>query len=453
MVAQVGTRNSFAIVNFLRDHVFKHEEYFVAYKYGSLRSFCDYSNTPLEGTNGGLKYCNFAVKPNMKISKSTSCMVNQDESKYVEKLRKAHSTFSKTKLYFQGEGTEAKRIVPKAFGELKMQMDQSGSYCSIRLNALNWIVRIAKGYTTDRKLPHFLRFRYVQRCNITGGFCCTCPFSKSYGIVCRHIIHVVKSYSTKPYIFSHHDVDVRWWTTYATLVALEDREELNATECSIADELIRIRSDPLCFGRKASICEFDSQTFKWGIETDDWCKKLQLLEAKDRLFANTQTSRLSNYYQREVEAAISSLNEAYNGVRRSYMLSYDDDDNGNDYDCQVGGSDTGIVVDVDAVDDFAAEVCEVMDESGVVRREIDHYKEMLGVHKQVWDLLENCDDDFYFDIKQEAEERARDLMCRVHTHLAAKSGKTNTSGGALVSCKPTNVKNVSKNHKKQNTKY
>ena len=78
---KIGNNNADGILNFLRGHVFTHEEFFAAYKYNNTHYFCDYSNTPLEGTNGGLKY------------------YNQDENKYVNKTRMSYSNFSKTKWY------------------------------------------------------------------------------------------------------------------------------------------------------------------------------------------------------------------------------------------------------------------------------------------------------------------------------------------------------------------
>lgn len=56
VLAAIGQTNVNHILNFLRDHIFVHEEFFAAYRYNQHRTFLDYSNTPLEGTNGGLKY-------------------------------------------------------------------------------------------------------------------------------------------------------------------------------------------------------------------------------------------------------------------------------------------------------------------------------------------------------------------------------------------------------------
>ena len=75
-------------------------------------------------TNGGLKYGYFAVKSNMTISKSTSNIIRQDESKSSETVRLAHNHFSKTKLYdLHREGiAEANKVVPNALGEMKEQI-------------------------------------------------------------------------------------------------------------------------------------------------------------------------------------------------------------------------------------------------------------------------------------------------------------------------------------------
>ena len=181
----IGEANASNLLNFLRDHVFVHENYFAAYRYNYYRSFCDYSNTPLEGTNGGLKYGDFAVLPNMKISKSASFMICQDECKHNNRKRAAHENQFKTKLYnlhIDGNN-ETKRIVPKALGEMQQQIERGHSLCSLRLDASTWIVRTGAVETKElRILPQFLRFRYVRKDN-DGGFTCTCPFTTMYGIV------------------------------------------------------------------------------------------------------------------------------------------------------------------------------------------------------------------------------------------------------------------------------
>jgi hypothetical protein len=162
MANKIGHKNADCIVTFLRDHVFKHEEHFAAHNYNSHRSFGDYSNTPLEGTNGGLKYCNFAVKPNMQISKSASYMICQDENKYNDKIRAAYSNFSKTRLYgFEGEARKAtRRIVPEAVGEMSKQITMASSYCSVRTDQAKWQIRVAEERSyTNELMPRYCRLR------------------------------------------------------------------------------------------------------------------------------------------------------------------------------------------------------------------------------------------------------------------------------------------------------
>ena len=127
----IGRNNVGGILNFLRGHVFVHEEYFASYKYNRHRSFLEYSNTPLEGTNGGLKYGYFAVQPHMKISTSASYMICQDELRHTEQKRNAHNNSCNTKLHnLNVEGSkETIRIV------------QHLAKCKSKSNSVERIVR------------------------------------------------------------------------------------------------------------------------------------------------------------------------------------------------------------------------------------------------------------------------------------------------------------------------
>ena len=173
----IGRNNVGGILNFLRGHVFVHEEYFASYKYNRHRSFLEYSNTPLEGTNGGLKYGYFAVQPHMKISTSASYMICQDELRHNEQKRNAHNNSCNTKLHnLNVEGSkETIRIVPKALGEMQKQIELGRTYCSLRIDAVTWFVRTGKDECIDpstRLIPIFRRVRTVRRMN-DGTFQCT----------------------------------------------------------------------------------------------------------------------------------------------------------------------------------------------------------------------------------------------------------------------------------------
>ena len=454
---KIGQGNVNGIVNFLRDHVFKHEERFASYNYNSCRSFGDYSNTPLEGTNGGLKYCNFAVKPNMQIPKSASFMICQDENKYIEKLRVAYSNFSKTKLYgFKGEsGKATRRIVPGALGEMAQQIGLASSYCSLRIDQANWAVQIAIEQTCavsmdSRKLmPIFRRLRYVRRDEL-GGFHCTCPYTKMYGIPCRHVAHVIQSYCIGAYFFTHHDVDIRWWTTYSTLASLKDPNDLEEPERVIKAELIQIRLyKKLCIGNRVELKPFHSEVCICGSQSSNQFEQLSLSEAKAKVFVEADKPYPINYNISRVELALLALGGGYNGLRKIYSLSYS-----NENQDLVGGNETDTGFNICSGDDICSgDEIDSDFTSRVIERprgKIDHHQVMKSVYKSLWDAFENCTDEFFHEMKQECETASRAMLIKVQQHIVQNSGKVNLTNSGTVSCRPINVLNVAREHRKQN---
>jgi hypothetical protein len=447
MAGRIGRANADGIVTFLRDHVFKHEDRFAANVYNSCRSLGDYSNTPLEGTNGGLKYCNFAVKPNMPISKSASYMICQDESKHNEKIRTAYNNFSKTRLYgFEGDaGKATKRIVPGALGEMANQIDLASSLCSIRSDDASWMVRIAKesnNISSSELIPRFYRTRKIQRDEF-GGFHCSCPYTNMYGIPCRHVVHVVQSYCSEAYYFSHHDVDIRWWTPYSFLVALKDPLSLDEEERAIKAELIRLRlCRKLCIGRDVVLEPFHGEVYVCGSKViNSELTRLSVEEATARLFVEEDVSYPVNYERHLVDSALMSVNEGYNGLKMMYSLSYKDDGNiHDDWDTNTMVGNSG---SIELTTDFSSRVIERP------MLKIDHHQVMKSVYKSLWDAFENCTDEFFHMMKEECEAASREMMIRVQQHIVQNSGKVNISNGGTVSCRPTNVVNVPKEHKKQ----
>ena len=66
-------------------------------------------------------------------------------------------------------------------------------------------------------------------------------------------------------------------------------------------------------------------------------------------------------------------------------------------------------------------------------------------------MFENCTEEFFEEMKEECEIANRAMAIRVQQHLVQNSGKVNDviKSGAVL-CKPTNVLNVGKEHRKQN---
>jgi hypothetical protein len=99
VISTIGQAGCDSIQSFLRGYVFPHAARFAGYVYFKCRSFEAHANTPLEGTNRGLKYGEFAVKPNMQADRSTKQMLIQDQNKAVENMKQASKELHATKLY------------------------------------------------------------------------------------------------------------------------------------------------------------------------------------------------------------------------------------------------------------------------------------------------------------------------------------------------------------------
>lgn len=443
------------IVTFLRSYVFKHEKYFACHKYNMYRSFGDYSNTPLEGTNGGLKYGYFAVKPNMSVPKSASLMFCQDERKYQEKVCTAYSNLIKIKLYDRDDNhLDARRIVPKAHGQFKDEYVRSTNYSSLRTDENKWIVRVTENGrridTRNKTIPIFLRFRVVRRTN--NAFYCSCPFTTMYGIPCRHVIHVLSNYTTDSYRFSHQDFDVRWWTTYAFFVSLRDPADLDETESNIRFELMTLRSEQqqLKVGLASNIRRFAMEEYICGNENPRMLSE----QSRNQLFPNGLASHPINYTCEEVRSAIASFSESYSGIQKTYMVSYDDNEDGDD-DAAFGDSDDDD--NAQAPDNASNERIAYAERNQHDRPgRINHYQEIVSLSKPLVSMLENCEDWFYYKIKQDAGKMFDDLAQQAHSHLiqiGQKRKATNQTSGKFVSALPVATKNCQKEHQKQRTHY
>ncbi|KAG7372657.1 MULE transposase domain containing protein [Nitzschia inconspicua] len=93
VVKVIGDDTADNIVTFLRSNVFVHEQHFARCFYLDVRGFDAYSNTCLEGTNYGVKYCENRVLPNMSQAKATKVMINQDEDKFTRKPEEGFGRF------------------------------------------------------------------------------------------------------------------------------------------------------------------------------------------------------------------------------------------------------------------------------------------------------------------------------------------------------------------------
>ena len=73
------------VAMFVRKHVLPHEKYFLYSHRSNIRHYGEYSNTPLEGTNFGLKHSSISTHPGLSMD-SSMVILSFFSDKHVKKL-------------------------------------------------------------------------------------------------------------------------------------------------------------------------------------------------------------------------------------------------------------------------------------------------------------------------------------------------------------------------------
>jgi hypothetical protein len=238
VTSAIGLSGSHIILKYLRTNVFPHEDHFAAHCYNFTRSFGEYSNTCLEGTNNGLKYNSESVLPSMGLAKAGKCMINQDERKASDRKQSSASAFNGIPLYTNTE--TCRQIQSVAETMICEQQSLADHYASVRISSNQWHV----AYSAERKSfcsnswprPIFSRVRIATLDN-DGGLRCSCGYTERNGVPCRHLMHVAISYGINFKAFSHHQVAVRFWQAYDKFVAVGKPTEMDSHQLGIRNML------------------------------------------------------------------------------------------------------------------------------------------------------------------------------------------------------------------------
>jgi N-acetylmuramoyl-L-alanine amidase len=136
----MGPDKTDELITYLRNRVFPHEQFYARCHYLYTRAFDSYSNSVLEGTNYGVKYCENGVRPNMSSAKSTKVMVDQDLDKSAITSKKTADALFKTPLHTST--ATSKSIVRVAESHLQKEMAEVENYSSIRVKDNEfWVLR------------------------------------------------------------------------------------------------------------------------------------------------------------------------------------------------------------------------------------------------------------------------------------------------------------------------
>ena len=210
---------------FVRKHVLIHEKHFLYCNRTSIRHYGEYSNTPLEGTNFGIKHASISTHPGLSMDNSMVIMSLQSDKHVVKTNGKVirdnqrHCRNYK-KLVHNKLTTVASSILSSLMNRIKY-------YESIRINAYEWKVK-KKEYNRDRRsyIPDFdvISTVSLKQSPEQGIFRleCSCSYTKVFGIPCVHSMVVSETFKPKWKELTHHDISVRWWKKYY-LFSLPDK--------------------------------------------------------------------------------------------------------------------------------------------------------------------------------------------------------------------------------------
>jgi hypothetical protein len=351
-------------------------------------------------------------------------MVQQDNDKLRSKKISLHADLHKHRTCNLGD-QDGSFIVKNAYGQLKVQIKEGQNYASLRTGPTTWkVIR-----STDRQLttllPIFERTRIIKW-NDNGLLQCNCGYIERWGMPCRHMAHVVIMYShDENCSFTHHDVDIRWWTVNAMLVF--DADSTNQFAQDIQFNLQRIgllqqRQYPMV----DKIKDFCGVDYRYGSNSNDRFRSLNVVDAI-ALFSFTN-SRILNYSDTNVNTnCIGITNTIYLGddsSENSFFPDLDDEDTtGN---CNI-----------------SAPSC--ITQQHLISSELVSRKKCkpMNPHEIFGPLYKEISDASIGDTLDELSTTKSILQSIINIAKSRRAAKTKTIKGKMVTC---TVGNASKEH-------
>jgi hypothetical protein len=227
------------IRHFLRNNVFKWEAWWARCAFiGQKRSLNAWTNTPLEGTNRGLKHGLDRVSAQMSLAESTKKITLQDGNRHNQKIKDLCRNYHGRSQ--QNVSTTSNYIQPEAESELQSQIKASERFISLRVKTNEFLLLAYGKKAADPHVPDFINVRSVKIVN--GKLECDCYWTADFGVPCRHMSHILKYYSLDEFKgYSVDDIDMRYHCNFSYFCVVKDPNELTRQEKQIADSLVAIR--------------------------------------------------------------------------------------------------------------------------------------------------------------------------------------------------------------------
>jgi hypothetical protein len=244
------------VVNFLHGHVYTWETLYLHFLRNDVMHFDVSHSSAHEGTNHGLKSHSCAIKPIMNLDTSSNTMSIQSSIKVKEcediifqeatcthkrwsDLPTSPYTTSVGEGILQGEMSRVNqyvaKLVSKQTGTSRFQVCYRNTRTfHIEIQEFPGTISNIRNDTGHEKndslcdtvplspIPIFLSIRSVA-IDDTRTMSCSCKHFERIGLPCVHMVCVAKlchetsvfgSHTSKFSGFTHHDIAVRWWSSY-----------------------------------------------------------------------------------------------------------------------------------------------------------------------------------------------------------------------------------------------
>ena len=201
-----------SVTDFIRVHVEPLEEYFCFYDRRNIRHFDEYSNSCHEGTNNAVKYGSNAINPTYRLDHAAERLCNYANKKYTMSMQNVLSQEQSTPLWLPLKC--APDLVTRGYQLLFEQWKSSSRYMNCKNSSNTWLVKrlpLEQVSYTCKLIPSFININQVHVQNEV--MFCSCCFFERFGLPCRHMLHVLRSFPeySEP---SKIDISIHWWKSY-----------------------------------------------------------------------------------------------------------------------------------------------------------------------------------------------------------------------------------------------
>ena len=223
IIEKVGIDYIEHVRKIIRENIEPYEDNFCFYHRKYVRHYNENSNSAHEGTNHGLKVGSKAAKPCHLIQNSSKKLSYQGQRTCDYFVARITQEIKEEKSW--AKIPWMKHIVKRAATELIQQYNMKEKYTHIRISKTKFLLRLIESErkTKSDYVPIYLHTRILEI--VDGYLKCSCGYNERFGLICRHMFYLLELLGVEP---SHHDVDIRWWITFAMFAHTTDAESEHA---------------------------------------------------------------------------------------------------------------------------------------------------------------------------------------------------------------------------------